>query len=381
MNILGFYQDHIKQKLSPSQVVTLQILLYLISVYKTVQISKLTNLFPLPIQSESKRKHIQRFLTIKELSLPLFWFPLVRIMVRKLFDFPSELVLILDRTQWQDTNILMISVAWKKRALPIHWKILTHKGASNLTEQKAVIRPVIRLLKGQKIILTADREFHSIFLCHWLKKYQKKDVYFVLRQKKLTMIKRGIKYCKLSELPANVGECKLFFNQKITKILRVGTYNLLIYKKQKYRDKSVSEKWYILTNLSSPEQIKKIYSQRMGIEAMFKDYKTGGYNLESAKANETRLNNLILLIAISYTISSFQGQKIKNKGVQKYISRTNEKSRKERRHSSFFVGLSRIYWAINDDFIWGLVENLMRLNPHKFIYYHRGIKAMNTVVN
>ena len=24
---------------------------------------------------------------------------------------------------------------------------------------------------------------------------------------------------------------------------------------------------------------------------MFKDYKTGGYNLESAKANETRLNN------------------------------------------------------------------------------------------
>ena len=89
----------------------------------------------------------------------------------------------------------------------------------------------------------------------------------------------------------------------------------------------------------------------MGIEAMFKYYKTGGYNLESAKANEIRLNNLILLISISYTISSFQGQKVNNKGVQEYIiSRTNEKGRKERRHSSFFVGLSMIYWAINDDF-------------------------------
>ena len=43
VNILGFYQDHIKQKLSPSQVITLQILLYLISVHKTVQISKLSN--------------------------------------------------------------------------------------------------------------------------------------------------------------------------------------------------------------------------------------------------------------------------------------------------------------------------------------------------
>ena len=89
----------------------------------------------------------------------------------------------------------MISLAWKKRAIPLYWKILTHKGASNLTEQKAVIRPVIRLLKGQKIIITADREFHSIFLSHWLKKYQTLDVYFVFRQKKSTMIKRGKKYC------------------------------------------------------------------------------------------------------------------------------------------------------------------------------------------
>ena len=58
----------------------------------------------------------------------------------------------------------MISLAWKKRAIPLYWKILTHKGASNLTEQKAVIRPVIRLLKSQKIWITVDREFHSIFL-------------------------------------------------------------------------------------------------------------------------------------------------------------------------------------------------------------------------
>ena len=381
MNILGFYQDHIEQKLSPSQVVTLQILLYLISVHKTVQISKLSNYFPLPIKSESKRKHIQRFLTLKELSLPLLWFPLVKIMVENLFCFTSELVLVLDRTQWQNINILMISVAWKKRALPIYWKNLNHQGASNLTEQQAVIRPVLRLLKRYKIIITADREFHSIFLSHWLKKYQKNQVYFVLRQKKSTMIKRGKKYCQISELKVNVGEAQLLSNQKITKIKKVGTYNLLVYKKQKYRQKSVAEKWYILTNLSSGEKIKKVYSQRMGIEAMFKDYKTGGYNLESAKANETRLNNLILLIAISYTISSVKGQDIKNKGVQEYISRTNERGRKERRHSSFYLGLFSIYWIVNDDLLWKLVESLMMLNSHKYLYYRRGIKAINTLLN
>ena len=133
---------------------------------------------------------------------------------------------------------------------------------------------------------------------------------------------------QLSEFKNNLGKEKLLLNQKIPKILRVGTYNLLIYKSPKYREKIVAETWYILTNLSSPGQVKKIYKQRMGIEAMFKDYKSGGSNLEVAKANEIRLNNWILLIAISYTISSFQGQKINNKGRKEYMSITNERGRK-----------------------------------------------------
>ena len=31
----------------------------------------------------------------------------------------------------------MISLAGKKRAIPLYWKNLTHKEASNLTEQKS----------------------------------------------------------------------------------------------------------------------------------------------------------------------------------------------------------------------------------------------------
>ena len=47
----------------------------------------------------------------------------------------------------------------------------------------------------------------------------------------------------------------------------------------------------------------------------------------------------------------------------------------------FFVGLSSICWAINYNFIRELVENLISLNPYKLLYYRRGLKAMNTVVN
>ncbi|ABG53557.1 hypothetical protein Tery_4581 [Trichodesmium erythraeum IMS101] len=47
---------------------------------------------------------------LNEFSRPLFWFPLVKTMIKNLFCFTSELVLILDRSQWQDINILMITV-------------------------------------------------------------------------------------------------------------------------------------------------------------------------------------------------------------------------------------------------------------------------------
>ena len=40
-----------------------------------------------------------------------------------------------------------------------------------------------------------------------------------------------------------------------------------------------------------------------------------------------------------------------------------------------------ISWAINDDFTWELVEDLMSQNRHKLPSYQRGLKAMNKVVN
>ena len=85
--------------------------------------------------------------------------------------------------------------------------------------------------------------------------------------------------------------------------MNVKTYNLLNYKKQKYRQKSVVEKWYILTNLSSPEKIKKYIVREWELKQCLKTIKLVVTILVSAKSNETRLNNLILLIAISYTIS------------------------------------------------------------------------------
>ncbi len=112
---------------------------------------------------------------------------------------------------------------------------------------------------------------------------------------------------------------------------------------------------------------------------MFKDCKTGGYNLEKTKANIQRLTTLILLIAIAYTNSVLKGNKIKNKGLQKYIARLKDKKRTIRRHSDFWVGLYGDAWIICWNFCWYEVEKLMACHRDKLMFYKRGLKAMSLI--
>lgn len=76
-----------------------------------------------------------------------------------------------------------------------------------------------------------------------------------------------------------------------------------------------------MTNLDNSDEVLKIYRSRMGIEAMFKDCKTGGYNLEGSQTNTQGLTNLILLIAIAYIASCYRGKLIKKLGHQNNIFR------------------------------------------------------------
>jgi hypothetical protein len=52
------------------------------------------------------------------------------------------------------------------------------------------------------------------------------------------------------------------------------------------------------------------YKQRMGIEEMFRDCKSGGYNLEGSGLRGDRLIKMIRLMAIVYTSAILQGTEI-----------------------------------------------------------------------
>lgn len=289
----------------------------------------------------------------------------------------SRVVVPLDTTQWTTNNLLMISVIWNKRALPVYWQFLEKTGSSNLHEQIAVIRPVLKLLKRYEIVVIGDREFRRVELAYWLKT---KKVKFALRQKQDTYVRpKGGNFKLLSELGLVPG-MKLFYSGvTYTKNKGFGNFYLAAYWKRKYRGQVAKEGWYILTNLSCVEEVIEVYQSRSGIEALFKDCKSGGYNLEGSKASTKRLTRLILLIAIAYTCAALQGQKIKRLGIQKYVNRLKDIRRVEQRHSNFWVGLYGLMWIVGMEFCQVIVHKLMNTRRHKLSCFQQGLRAMSSI--
>ena len=371
------YRTCFQSQLSATEFLTLEILVWLLQTHKQVRIERLAALFPQPIKFESRRRRLQRFLILPKVSIYVLWFPIIKYILRSRCKKSSQLFVAIDRTQWREQNLFTVSWVLEKRALPVYWRLLSKRGSSNLAEQKALLRPVLKLLKGYEVVILGDREFRSVKLANWL---DEQGVYFALRQKKSTYIQQaGEDYQRLDSLGLAPGMKLYLTGVKVTKQKGFGNFDIAAYWKRKYRGIVADEGWYILTNLGSLSAALKGYQARSGIEAMFKDCKSGGYNLEGCHACESRLLGLVLIIAITYSCAFLQGRRIKNIGLQKYINRLTELGRVQKRHSSFWVGLYGYMWVAGMEFLSDLVTQFCQLTPNKLVHFQRGLRAMKLI--
>ncbi len=183
----------------------------------------------------------------------------------------------------------------------------------------------------------------------------------------------------LKELGFKPGMSKFYQGVLCNKGDGLGPFNVAVYWKRKYRHKGPKEPWYILTNLPTLTQALDVYCCRWGIEQLFKDCKTGGYNLEQAKVNETRFLALVLLIAIAYSLATLQGQWIKKLGIEIYAGRIKEHKDKTPRQSEFSLGLYGQRWKYGMELWADWVLNLIALKPHKRLYFQRGFYALSLI--
>jgi Transposase DDE domain len=373
------YQDHLKSQFSPAEYYLVIALIQILQAIKSLSLEKLATALPFPILFDSRKKKIQRLLMLPHLGFKIVWFPILLLLIPQLFPLHTPLYLAVDRTSWRRTNLLVVSLIYDKRAIPVYIQILDKKGSSNLGEQKQVLDPVIRLFKDYEIVVLGDREFCSIKLAYWL---QKMDVLFALRLRKDEYIKsESVLLTELSAFGLKPGMSAFLQGVSVTKQKGFGTFNVAAKWQREYQGWLADEGWFILTNLDNLEDAINAYKKRFDIEELFRDCKSAGYNLEETRVTGDRLISLLVLMTLAYTMTTIDGKNLKKMGVQKYIGRIQEQGRSVRRHSSFYIGLYSHAWVNFYGDLQRCMVNLMRLNPNKRPYYCKGLRAMELVLS
>ncbi|MBS9382765.1 MAG: IS4 family transposase [Dolichospermum sp. BR01] len=374
-----FHQTYLETEFSTREYLFLKIIITVLQSVQNIALESLAAQLPIPILFESRRKKIQRFLSLPNLSIEKVWLPIVRGWLEETFTAKSVVYLVIDRTTWANINLFMVSVVWEKRSFPVYFQLLPKLGSSNFEEQRRILSHVLPIFEIYKICVLGDREFCSIVLANWLREQK---AYFCLRLKNnhFVKIKKDV-YIELKNLGLSPGVSLFLEGVKVTKSHGFDDFNIAGKWKGKVKGIAPKEPWFILTNLDTLEQAVSAYKKRFCIEEMFRDFKKGGYYLEGTQVRGNRLIALIILIAIAYTTATIKGQQIKRKGSQKYVGRVKEFGRYERRHSTFYIGLYGSDWVNFTTSCWDLILELLKLIPNKRKYHQRGLRAMELMLS
>jgi len=233
-------------------------------------------------------------------------------------------VVMIDQSKVNDAHqMIMVSLRVGERALPLAWRMKRTQGAIGFREQKEALEAVAALLPERaRVALMGDRFYGSPALIDWCRE---KGWGWRLRCKQdLLIFDKNGGETTLKECFAR-GE-HMLTEMELTE-QRARTHVAMLHEEEH------PEPWIIA--LSDPPTTWRAYDYglRWGIEAMFSDYKTRGFNLEDSQIKRAdRLDRLVLVLshALYWAVSAGMWDAMENKTpAEKKTRKRAEKTSRE----------------------------------------------------
>ncbi|GAL91554.1 mobile element protein [Microcystis aeruginosa NIES-44] len=90
------------------------------------------------------------------------------------------------------------------------------------------------------------------------------------------------------------------------------------------------------------------------------------------------MNSIYVLTKLT---CSLQGKKIKDMGIQKYVTRPEKRYKGQRRHSSFYVGQHLYHWLQLHQMFPKNIEELMQISRYRLKDYIKGQRAISLALS
>ena len=297
-----------------------------------VQMSAIVKKWPIAVKVNSLTRRLSRFLDNKAIQPAVWYRPVARQLLAR--SVGQTVTLIIDGTKIAAGHqLIMVALAYKKRALPLAWTWVPYvKGSVTAATQIALLKRVHALLpEGAQVILVGDSGFASVALLRQLEAWHWG---YALRQMGKYLFQRSAQtdWARLDTLVTAAGQRVWIAAARFTEKWQHPTQVLA------YWQAGYERPWLLTTNLPNAYATRQAYARRMWIEEMFGDWKGHGWDVETTHLRHPdRLSRLILALSLLSIWLVFYGERLIKAGWRNWVDRP------DRRDLSLFrIGLDTL---------------------------------------
>lgn len=319
----------------PGHILTLAMLIAGIVTGRNAQLSAVSAETATKAKDKSNEMRLRRWVKHKSIDVDEIYMPFARQVLSALSVLP--LMLVMDGSQvGRGCMVLMVSVLYQKRALPICW--LVYKGKKGHTTGQRHVEALTKVLPllptESQVILLGDAEYDTTEMLRWVKEQERWN--FVLRTSPQIYVQEGSQSQSISAYPLGKGQVfqrhQVGFTQEAAVCL-----NLVGWWSSRYEGPL-----YLVTSLDNGYQACKYYRRRFQIETFFSDQKSRGFHIHKSHLSDpARLSRLFLAACLAYLWMVCQGLLVIAEKKTGLIDRTERIDK-----SLFRLGLDWIHYAL-----------------------------------
>ncbi|MCH8295487.1 transposase [Candidatus Poribacteria bacterium] len=304
---------------------------------KRVHLPAIASKVPTLTKAESRVKRFYRWVANERVDFEAYYLPCAQQLLKNLAH--QTLVLIMDGSSvGRNCRTLMLSVVYKKRALPIAWLVACgSRGHFAEEDHMTLIEQAKDLLpQGAEVMFLGDGEFDGIQLQAKLDGY---GFGYVCRTAKDTFLTQDSETLTFEELRICPGTRITMHGTTITRD-QYGPITAIA-----WWDEAEEEPLYLISNLSVEQDPCDWYEIRFTIETFFSDQKSRGFHLHKSHLSDPqRLAQLMIAICLAYIWIVYLGTLAMQQGDNRIIHRTDRCDL-----SLFQLGLRLLEYFLNQE--------------------------------
>lgn len=294
---------------------------FLVCLFQSGQIylSKMARKLPGKAQQSSKTHRLMRLLHNRRYFVRRLYHPIATQLLASAAASGGPIRLLIDGSKVGNGHqLLMVALAYRRRAIPIMWTWRKGKrGHSPAYAQVALFLAVKRLLPPEvDVVVCGDSEFGTAKLMRCFSAW---GWFYVLRQKGSHQLSfdNGKTWQRCEKLVTRAGQRVWAADVLLTQKHHTNCHFLALWQR------GCDKPWLLATNLPDARQARLFYSRRMWIEALFGDCKGSGFDIESTRLQKRyALNRLVLFVSLLVVWLLAFGSAIVKNGQRSLVDRS-----------------------------------------------------------